>query len=83
MYYNEKLIENKKKPKELWKFINAIIPSKRSTNESIPKIKIENSITENPKEISEHFNSFFTKIGHSIANNIDTVVQIQPITIPT
>ena len=48
--------------------LGAIIKCLNAT--TIPDIKIKNSITETPKEISKHFISFFAKIGHTIANSI-------------
>ena len=36
MYYKQSILEEKQNPKELWKFINSVIPSKRADTPLAP-----------------------------------------------
>ena len=73
MYNYQSIAERKNKPKELLKFINSVIPSKpSSTSTSFPKLKINNSVVENPKNIFQHFNDYLTKIGSKIAESVES-----------
>ena len=68
LYYKEALSLRKNNPKELWKLIKTVIPPKRTT--SLPmKVQIDNNTSEDPMEISQHFNEYFAVIGESIAKN--------------
>ena len=70
MYFNNAVDERKNKPKELWKFINSVIPHKHCKNPSPPPPKLikDGKALENHKEISEEFNNYFSEIGLTIAN---------------
>ena len=69
--YNEAINNKKNKPKELWRFVNSVIPSKRSSSPPPPPqlIKVDKAKIVNPDEIFEHFKNYFVKIGHSIAKS--------------
>ena len=71
-YYNDAIREKKNNPKELWKFINSVIPSKRSVSSPPTKIKVDNTEIANPDEIAELFNNYFVEIGHLIAKSVST-----------
>ena len=62
----------KKKPKDLWKFINLVIPSERSVSPPPTKIKVDNTQIANPDEIAEPFNNYFVEIGHLIVKSVST-----------
>ena len=54
----------------MWGFINAIISGKKNTVTCPSEIYFNDSIIEDPNEISEKFNNYFVKVGQSIAANI-------------
>ena len=70
MYHNSTINKYKNKPKELWKFINSVIPNKHLKSLSIPKLINDGIVTDDLTEISEQFNNYFVKIGRTIANNV-------------
>ena len=67
MYFNNAVDERKNKPKELWKFINSVIPHNIARIHP-PKLIKDGKALENPEEISEEFNNYFLEIGLTIAN---------------
>ena len=71
MYYNSTINKYKNKLKELWKFINSVIPNKHLKSLSIPKLINDDIVTDDLTEISEQFNNYFVKIGMTIANNVN------------
>ena len=58
----------KNNPNELWRFINSVIPSKRSSP-SPTTTKVDNAEIVNLDEISKHFNNYFVEMGHSVAKS--------------
>ena len=72
MYYKQSILEKKQNPKELSKFINSVIPSKRSDTFLGPfKIIVNDSSINNPQKITQSFNDYFVKTGQLTANSID------------
>ena len=71
-YDNDAITEKKSNSKELWKFVNSVIPSKRSVSPPPTRIKVDNTEIANPDEIAEHFNSYFVEIGYLIAKSVST-----------
>ena len=72
MYYKQSIFEKKQNPKELWKFINSIIPLKCSdTPLASFEIIINDCSLNNPQKIAQSFDEYFVIIGQSIANSID------------
>ena len=65
-------LEKKNNPKELRKFNNSVISSKRSVSSPPAKIKVDNIEIANPNEIEELFNNYFAEIGHLIAKSVST-----------
>ena len=51
----------------LWKTLGSII-SKKNRQSNITKLKINNKITNNPEQIANGINDFFTNIGPELAN---------------
>ena len=52
-----------------WKFINSVIPSKRSAKPPLTKLSHNDSFTEDPPAMVELFNNYFVKIGETIASS--------------
>ena len=72
MFYKQSILEKKQNPKELWKFINSVIPSKRADTPLAPfEIIVNDCSLNNPQITPQSFNDYFVKIGQSIANSID------------
>ena len=59
----------KNHPKELWKFINSVIPSKRSAKPPLTKLSHNDSFIEDPPAMAELFNNYFVKISETIASS--------------
>ena len=68
MYYVEAFSQRKNNPRELWKLIKSVIPSKKTAHQP-RKLLIENRVIEDPTEIAQHFNNYFSEIGKKIAQN--------------
>ena len=67
--YNETISKHKDNPKELWKFINSLLPSKNCS--TFPStLNTDNSTLNTPNEITHYFNEYFTQIGQSIAESV-------------
>jgi hypothetical protein len=69
LYFKKKLQDNIKNPKKTWDTLNEVL-GKEKSKDSIEKIDINGNISNDPSEIANHFNSFFTKIGKNISNSI-------------
>ena len=67
--YNETISKHKDNPKELWKFINSLLPSK-SCSTFPSTLNTDNSTLNTPNEITHYFNEYFTQIGQSIAESV-------------
>ena len=68
MNYNATISQRKNNPRELWKLIKLVIPFKKPTYHPT-KLLIENSVTEDPTELFQHFDYYFSEIGKTIAQN--------------
>ena len=71
MYYEDAINGRKNSPKELWKFLNSVLPNKRANSPYPSKLNAEEKIFDDPIDISEQFNNCFAEIGQSIANSAD------------
>ena len=72
IYYYATIKEKRNNPKELWKFIKSVIPSKHSPFLPLTKIKVGNTEIVIPDKITEQLNNYFVKIGHLIAKSVST-----------
>ena len=78
MYYKAAILQRKNNPKELWKLIHSVISNKpSSTKPSISKINVDDLIIDDPLKIPNLFNDYFTKVGHSIAHEIDNTDDVK------
>ena len=69
LFYNDNITNKKNHPKELWKFINFVIPSKRSAKPPLTKLSHNDSFIEDPPAMAELFNNYIVKIGAKIASS--------------
>jgi hypothetical protein len=74
--YKQKLEANTKNPKKTWETLNEAM-GKVKSNQNVSKINVNGTLSCEPKEIANHFNTFFTNIGKDISNSIPPV-QKQP-----
>ena len=78
MYYKAAISERKNNPRELCKLIHSVISNKpSSTKPSISKINVDDLVIDDPLKISNLFNDYFTKVGHSIARAIDNTDDVK------
>ena len=72
LYYNNVIDNNKSDPQKTWRVINEILSQKHQKNNNIPsQIMDENNHTyANPIAISNAFNSYFARVGSTLASKI-------------
>ncbi len=64
-YYTGLILENKNKPKLMWKYLKEMLPGNAKPN---PKgLLIDSQIVIDPKCMSNVFNNYFTSIGQDLA----------------
>mgnify|MGYP001950330936 CR=1 FL=1 len=72
-YFEKKFNDVKSDIKETWKIINNVLkPKMNRQKKSINKIIINNETYENPKDISNKFNNYFTNIGKTVADSVES-----------
>ena len=69
-YYKQYFSDNKKNLKLVWQTIKGIINIKNKSDESFSSLLIDNQLITSAKQISNHFNNFFTSIAEKINKNI-------------
>ena len=68
-YYRNKLAQQNKIPKEVWKTINDLL-SRSPSDTSVSELKVNGSNITFTEEIANAFNEYFTDIGPNLANSI-------------
>ena len=66
-YYNNQCLKFKNDTKRLWHTINNIIKSSRKKIDVIDKIRVNNLVLTDAKEISNAFGQYFSTIGRQVA----------------
>lgn len=69
-YYHETFNNLKNNTKKIWKTINEIVNIKSKISSSPNLIKVNGVNITNPKEIANHFNTFFRNVGPDLAKEI-------------
>ena len=69
-YYKQYFEDNKNNLRLVWQFIKGIINMKKKFDESTSSLLIDGQIITSAKEISNHFNNFFTSVAEKINKNI-------------
>ena len=67
---------NSKNPKKMWEILKDLTVGK-SDQIPIDKIKKGRETVNDPQQIAEEFNSFFTKAGRNIADSVEPIA-VQP-----
>ena len=76
LYYENEFRSSAGNPRMLWQTLNNVLPSKRSTRNSAPKVlKINGVSFDRPADIAYSFNSFFCNIGQSLASQVSSTTQ--------
>ena len=70
LYYHSAIANRNSNPRELWKFLKTVIPSKSSTSSNPTELSVDDRTVENVNEIALTFNNPFVEIGRSIAQSI-------------
>ena len=70
-YYSSKISDQKHNPKKAWRSINNLL-GKQNKNSKINELEFRGNTLNNPKDIAEGFNSYFSNIGPDLASQIPT-----------
>ena len=70
LYYQSYFAKNATNSKNIWKGINSIIHLKDTNKKSIDSISTVNGITNEPKEIANNFNEYFSSVALKLQANI-------------
>ena len=76
-FIQDSITNNSKNPKELWKTIKKIIPSKCSSGPTKLTDDQDNEIT-NDDKMANMFNDYFVSIGESLASRIPSSIFANP-----
>lgn len=68
--YNENKLSNAKDSKDKWKILNDITKRYKDKGKNITELKKDGKIIQDPKDIADSFNDFFTNIGPNLAEQI-------------
>ena len=69
-YFNETLRENSHTPKQLWKKLKELVPSKITKSSKVQRIQVKDPEVTDKKQIADYFNDFFINIGRKLASQI-------------
>jgi hypothetical protein len=78
VYYDELIFKSKNKTKTTWKIIEKEIGN--NCHNDIKSLKINNTISNNPQEIANIFNDYFSAVADTVIGNIKRVTTILRIT---
>ena len=73
-YYQNKIIEYQSNLRKSWKVINSVINRKKRSNMKNDYMNINGLRTDDPVAIANHFNKFFTEVGHNLDKKIQTTL---------
>ena len=71
LLYSSKIANQKHNPKKASKSINELL-GKQKKQSNVNEIKLGENILNNPGDISEGFNNYFSNIGPELASQIQT-----------
>ena len=70
MYYREKLSHFNHDQQKIWNLIKFLLPSKSKTKSTVTKIKISNSVIDDPSTIVREYNDYFCVIRKALARQL-------------
>ena len=70
-YYSSKIFNQKYNPKKAWRSINNLL-GKQNKNSKINELILEGNTLNNPKDITQGFNTYFSNIDPDLASQIPT-----------
>jgi hypothetical protein len=73
-YYQSKIIEYRSNLRKSWKIINEVINRKKRKNIKNEYLKINGLRSADPVKIANHFNDYFTDIGHNLDLKLKTTL---------
>ena len=71
-YYKNILGINYSNPKKTWQILNSLRDNSKKNKDPNKDFKINCEATSDTKQIADGFNIFFTNIGPTLANKIET-----------
>ena len=77
-YYSQYFEENNRNSKKTWEGIRSIINIKKAKATGISQLKITETIVDNPKEIAEALNDFFSNVGPDTEKDIPRNPVVKP-----
>ena len=77
-YYSQYFKDNSNNSKKVWEGIKSIINTKNPNVTAITQLKVNEKIIDEPKEMAESMNTFFTNIGPNTEINIPHNPAIKP-----
>jgi hypothetical protein len=72
LYFVSKLEQNASDPKKTWQTLNEIL-GKAKQSETVDQINVGGMIENEPQEIANHFNRFFTSVGREISDSVPQI----------
>jgi hypothetical protein len=81
MYYEKVLSDNKNNLRKTWQILYEAL-NKPTAKQKISKLKVNNTLIEDPTDIANKFNTFFTSVASEISSKInpcnDNIVHTVP-----
>ena len=74
LYYDTSVTDNESNPKELWKYITSVIPRKRPGTTPVRALIVEGKAFDDSVDFCEQFNNHCDKIGQTISNSFDKIL---------
>lgn len=72
-YYATRFDDKRGDPRESWKIVNNILGRNNQQQNIINELKLGNHTVTLSQDIASHFNEYFTSIGPTLAENIESV----------
>ena len=69
-YFSEALRETSHSPKQLWKKLKELVPSKKTRSSKVQRIQVKDLEVTDKKQIADFFNDFFINIRRKLASQI-------------
>jgi hypothetical protein len=66
LHYERKFVEHAKNPKKTWQLLNELTLGNSKTAQ-VSKLNVNGNILDQPKDIANEFNNFFSTAGQNIA----------------
>ena len=75
-YYSETLNEAKGNPKQMWRKLKELVPTKNKKSPDIQRIKIQDKEVTDSRKIADLLNDYFINIGRTLAEKFTSTISI-------